>query len=32
MTPDELLSKNDLQDFKNELFELLQPIKESQSF
>jgi hypothetical protein len=32
MTPDELLTKKDLQDFKNELFELLQPLNGSQSF
>lgn len=30
MTPDELLTKKDLQDFKNELFALLQPLQKSQ--
>jgi len=30
MTPDELLTKRDLQKFKQELFEFLKPVKESQ--
>jgi len=30
MTPDELLTKRDLQKFKQELFEFLKPLKESQ--
>ena len=30
MTPDELLTKKDLEKFKQELFEFLKPLKESQ--
>ena len=31
MTPDELLTKKDLEKFKEELFELLKPLKEAQA-
>jgi hypothetical protein len=31
MTPDQLLTKKDLEDFKKELFELLAPLKGSQT-
>lgn len=31
MTPDELLTKKDLEKFKEELFELLRPLKEAQA-
>ncbi|MFD2873477.1 helix-turn-helix domain-containing protein [Mucilaginibacter ximonensis] len=31
MTPDDLLTKKDLENFKNELFEILKPLKEAQT-
>lgn len=31
VTPDDLLTKKDLENFKNELFEILKPLKEAQT-
>ncbi|RYE58516.1 MAG: DNA-binding protein [Sphingobacteriales bacterium] len=31
MTPDDLLTKKDLENFKNELFEILKPLREAQT-